>query len=532
MTYNKIMIFFHPAEREYFDKLMCRLSGNDLLPNQSKFVLWLNQIVYKVQPDQIYMLFHSFGRIVVFILGLALMVSGCFFVSGFRLGPTNLIAPTPIKPRLIILTDISSLKPRYLEPDDGQAMIRLMLYANSFDIEGLIATSNMGHGLQVQPELIHEVIDAYGKVQPNLVKHDPVYPSADKLHALVKSGQPKATPKAPINTFFGKDFDTEASNWIIHMVDQPDPRPVWVCVWGGMADLAQALWNVQQTRPKAAVEAFVKKLRVRAITDQDSTGGWILKQFPDLFYVNAHKNFRGMYRGGNTKLTDSLWVETHLHNPANPLGMLYPNYWGGDSFREGPGSVKGIKEGDTPSYLSLIPNGLNLPEHPELGSWGGIFSRIKPTYFLEKVDSTASFATDKTPYMASVYRWRPDWQSDFRARLDWCGKTYQQANHYPNVVVNGHTSAQPIEQMVRSGQTVTFDAGKSSDPDGNSIRYHWQIYPQSVRSRVTLQGIDSPKLTVQINAKATKQMVPILLTVMDNGQPALRQYRRILLHVK
>ena len=37
--------------------------------------------------------------------------------------------------RLVVLTDISSLKVGVAEPDDGQSLIRLMLYANEFDIE-------------------------------------------------------------------------------------------------------------------------------------------------------------------------------------------------------------------------------------------------------------------------------------------------------------------------------------------------------------------------------------------------------------
>ena len=44
-----------------------------------------------------------------------------------------------IRPRVIVITDISSMQPGILEPDDTQSMIRFLLYANEVDIEGLIA---------------------------------------------------------------------------------------------------------------------------------------------------------------------------------------------------------------------------------------------------------------------------------------------------------------------------------------------------------------------------------------------------------
>ena len=145
------------------------------------------------------------------------------------------------KPRLVVLTDISSLTAGVAEPDDGQSLIRLMLYANEFDIEGLIATANMGHGQQTRPDLIRQVVDAYETVRPNLLRHDPRYPPADALRGCIKAGQEVAGPRVPVEASVGQGRDTEASDWIIRVVDRPDPRPVWVVIWGGSADLAQAL---------------------------------------------------------------------------------------------------------------------------------------------------------------------------------------------------------------------------------------------------------------------------------------------------
>src|SRR4051794_40007599 len=94
------------------------------------------------------------------------------------------------RPRLVVLTDISSLSAGVAEPDDGQSLIRLMLYTNDFDIEGLVATSNLGHGRRVRPDLIRRVVDTYGKVRPNLLLHDDRYPPASELAGVIKAGRP------------------------------------------------------------------------------------------------------------------------------------------------------------------------------------------------------------------------------------------------------------------------------------------------------------------------------------------------------
>ncbi|MEX1241131.1 MAG: DUF1593 domain-containing protein, partial [Cyclobacteriaceae bacterium] len=233
-------------------------------------------------------------------------------------------------PRLIILTDISAFLHAEGEPDDSQSLIRLMLYTNELQIEGLIATSNLGHGQRTRPELIRKVVDAYGEVQPNLLLHDKNYPPASELSALIRKGTPIASPKVPVDQSIGEGKDTEGSEWIIKVADRKDPRPVWIAIWGGSADLAQALWKVRGTREPEQVKEFISKIRVHAVYDQDATGPWIREEFPELYYIFRHHGIRGMYRGGDTTLVRSNWVETNIRNNHGALGALYTNYRGGD----------------------------------------------------------------------------------------------------------------------------------------------------------------------------------------------------------
>src|SRR5262245_6039465 len=201
------------------------------------------------------------------------------------------------KPRLVVLTDIGG------DPDDQQSMIRLMVHANEFDIEGLIASAAGVPGELktdiVKPALIREIVEAYGKVQPNLAKHDPTFPEAKTLLGLVKSGNPH---RGTDNIGVGKD--TEGSKWIIEETDRKDDRPLNIVIWGGSTELAQALWRVRNDRKPEEVAKFIGKLRVYSIGHQDNTGPWINKEFPNLFFIlskapeggdRREGGYRGMY---------------------------------------------------------------------------------------------------------------------------------------------------------------------------------------------------------------------------------------------
>jgi hypothetical protein len=434
--------------------------------------------------------------------------------------------PEPDRTRLVVLTDISSLTAGAAEPDDGQSMIRLMLYTNEFDIEGLIASSNLGHGQRVRPELIRQVVDAYERVRPNLLLHDPRYPPAGTLRAGIQAGQPIAGLELPVEQSIGEGKDTEASAWLIAVVDRPDPRPVWVVIWGGSADLAQALWRVRKERTPEEVKRFVSKLRVHAIGDQDSTGPWIREQFPDLYAITQRRAYRGMYRGGDVSLSSSAWVREHIHGHG-PLGGLYPDYNGGDIWSARLGAVRGIKEGDTPSFLALVPNGLFDPDRPWLGSWGGRFQG-EGNQLADVPDTDLDTRGDPDPRMSSVYRWRPAFQADFAARLDWCVQPHAEANHPPAVRIRGDRLRE-----ARPGQGLDLDAGDTTDPDGDALEFAWSVYPAPVEgpSRVVIEGQDRPRARVLIAPELAGQTVPILLSVSDGGKPRLTRYGRVLVRV-
>ncbi len=435
--------------------------------------------------------------------------------------------PAADRPRLIVLTDISSLTAGEAEPDDGQSLIRLMLYTNEFDVEGLVASSNLGHGPRVRPDLIRTVIGAYRQVEANLRRHDARYPAAATLLEAVKAGQPVAGPDVPVADCVGPGRDTEASRHLVTVVDRPDPRPVWVLVWGGSADLAQALWHVRATRTPEELARFVARLRVHAIGDQDATGPWIRAEFPGLLTITQRRAYRGVYRDGDPTLCDSAWVRAHIHGHG-ALGDLYPDYRGGDIWSARIGPVRGIKEGDTPSFLALVPNGLTDLAHPELGSWGGRFAG-EAGRLTDVPDADLVIPGDLDPRMSSVHRWRPAFQADFQARLDACVRPVAKVNHPPRVQIAGDR-----DRQVRPGDVLVLDAGRTADPDRDALDFAWSIYPATpgAAPAVGIDGQDTRLATVVIPRESAGQTIAMLLTVTDRGSPRLTRYARVLLHVE
>jgi hypothetical protein len=225
--------------------------------------------------------------------------------------------------RVVILTDIEA------DPDDTQSLIRLLLYSNEIDIKGLIATTSVWQKTRVAPESIKKVIQAYGKVQPNLTKHEAGFPDAEALLMLVKQGLPKYGMLG-----VGDGKDSQGSDWIIKVLEEKDERPLWISVWGGANTLAQALYKIKNTKTETEAKRLIAKLRVYTISDQDDSGIWLRNNFPDLFYIvspgddygsatwNAINNF---VKGINNDEISNNWLAQNIQQGHGPLGAEYPD---------------------------------------------------------------------------------------------------------------------------------------------------------------------------------------------------------------
>lgn len=462
------------------------------------------------------------------------VASTTLMISAFTAAAHSAASTTEsAKPRIIVLTDIGN------EPDDSESMVRFLLYTNEFDVEGLLAVTSTWQRTVVHPELIEERVRAYGQVLPNLKAHATGYPEMQSLLQLIRAGRPEYGMAG-----VGPGKDTEASRLIIAATDRPDPRPLWLTLWGGTTDLAQALWTVRSTRSADAVARFVAKLRVYSISDQDDAASWIRANFPSLFWIVSVHAF-GEYRlatwvgisapepGADFSVVSPQWLETHIRK--GPLGSLYP-------------LPKYLMEGDTPSFLYLIPNGLGSPEHPDWGSWGGRYGRVGPALGLWSDSADRAKGVDNLDYVGnqvSIWRWRREFQNDFAARMTWTLTPDPiHTNHPPQPVVNGVEGRSPISITTCENRTITLTAAGTHDPDGNEITYHWWQYREATGGvnpqEVTLSGADTKDAQLLIpttlkpapNVETPPEVLyHIVLSVTDEGTPPLTRYRRVLVNV-
>lgn len=450
---------------------------------------------------------------------------------------------TRIKPRVLVLTDIEN------EPDDAMSLVRFLTYSNQWDVEGFVATTSIHLKNKTAAWRIRDIVETFGQVRNQLEQHEPGFPDGEYLLSIIKEGLPLYGMEA-----VGEGKDSSGSELLIQAVDRDDPRPLWVLIWGGPNVLAQALWKVQATRSPELLEDFVSRLRVYAISDQDDSGPWIRKTFPGLFYIASpgfHSggayhfatwsgisgdHFHGRFPGADFRIVDNPWLDEHIRSKG-PLGEQYPQ-------------ATFIMEGDTPTFLYLIDNGLGHPDHPDWGSWGGRYEYYTPRLRKHfKEPETRPFWSDAedevlgvdgswhTSNKATIWRWRAAFQNDFAARMDWTVKSYEEANH-PPVPQLGH----PAELTAKPGERVNLSAEGSYDPDGDELSYHWFYYGEAGTFTTSLARTGDPVTIQDADKQHAWFIVPtervfcngtmhFILAVTDHGSPALTRYRRVIVNV-
>ncbi len=438
------------------------------------------------------------------------------------------------KPRLIVTTDIGQ------DPDDEQSMVRLLHLANEFEIEGIIVNADANYEHEepiVKASIIFDMLDSYAEIEDNLRKHSADYPTVDYLKSKVKTGCAGNGDKIPMEAYIGEGKDTEGSEWIIKVVDQPNDKPIHIAIWGGACDLAQALWKIEQERSQAEVRKFVSKLRVLFIGKQDTSNQWIMDTFPNMWLVLSLdendkwlSSYRGMFWGGDMSTTSKDWLHENIID-VSPLGAHYPDkaHTGGKS--RNPHMA--MKEGDSPSLLFFIENGLNQTEHPEWGGWGGRYQLLRNQFYVDTEDEYYDHSGKlvQSP-RATVFRWRGDFQNDFAARVQWGTKKFDDANHHPEVVVNGERGKSPLFIAAKPGQNIKIDASKSLDPDGDSLNYEWEIYWEAGSYPNQFDYVNTgDKFKLKIPDDSSGTSMHILLKVRDQGLPVLTSYKRIILEI-
>ena len=269
--------------------------------------------------------------------------------------------PVPVKPRILISTDIGGT-----DPDDNQSMTHFLMYSNMFETEGLISSPSYGHGSK---QNILDMIDLYEKDLSKLQKHSKDYPSPDALREICKQGRHGAAP------FIGYANATEGSNWIIECARKKNDQPLWILVWGGLDDLAQALHDAPEIQNKIRVYWIGgpnKKWSVNSYA-------YIAANFPRLWFIECNSSYYGFFSEGiPDSVSNKSYFDMYIKG-AGYLGKDYKNYYNGN-----------VKMGDTPSLLYTMDGD---PNDPLKESWGGSF---------EKIDHSSKIVFDRNTTIADT----------------------------------------------------------------------------------------------------------------------------------
>ena len=414
--------------------------------------------------------------------------------------------------RIIIETDAGG------DPDDEQSLVRFLLYANDFDVEGIIANrAKARDGENRNPErtgmgIIRRMIGAYGACYPKLAQHDPRYPMPAQLLE---------------RTVPGYDDRDEGVRLVIKAVDEDDPRPVWFCNWGtdngsAVSCLKRALDRVLAERGAEGYAKFKSRLR---LASADKFGDHTTKLHPpfhlwiDTFRPEIDRR-RWYHRfSALTATAGGFDIERDVRTGHGPLGEMYPT-----------NTTHKQKEGDSGTFVYLIPNGLNEPDQPGWGGWAGRYGPMdgfegKPYYWANQADTW----NGTTHRENTLSRWAAHLQHDFAARMDWCVKDRSDANHPPQVKLAGERT-----RKVKPGQRVTLDASASTDPDGDELTFEWIVYPEAGGRTGDVPAIDDAKSAqASLVAPASDQpaSLHLILTVTDSGTPPLARYARVILDI-
>lgn len=473
------------------------------------------------------------------------------------------------KPRTIITTDG--------EVDDQDTYIRMLLYSNEFNIEGMVYSSSQWHwkgdgkGTLFTSEMdntarlygerselrwpgetwMQEMVEKYATVYENLQKHDKSYPSPEYLKSIIKIG----------NIDFEGDMveATEGSDFIKDILLDDKEGPVYVQIWGGTNTLARALKSIQEEYDGTAQwDSVYKKVSdktfIYTVLDQDATyKKYVEPNWPDIGVIYNSAQFWSFAYMWPMVVPESLkpfmqgpWFADHIiFNHGKLLETYYT--WGDGRQIAGDwdhtqGQMEQVKargmnqydfisEGDSPAYFYLMDFGLRAMEDPSYGGLGGRFvqSATNPRRWEDGKNITdLNPETGKEDSSYPQVRWIEVLQNDFAARADWCVSDYENANHAPVVELINEK-----DLKATAGETINLK-GAVNDPDGDEVSFKWWQYIEagSYGSDIEIENADAVNATVLVSEDAVAgETIHIILEVKDKGVPSLSRFKRVIITV-
>jgi hypothetical protein len=331
------------------------------------------------------------------------------------------------------------------------------------------------------------------------------------------------------------DLDAgEGAELIKNVLLDDDPRPVHILAWGGANTQANALWQIKTNHTAEEWQRAVDKARLYCIWYQDGGGSWIEENLPEIKiyeagapdkdaswrYVWDYMSVAGKYKGRDSAnpeylqdMMDTPWLTENIRENHGALGAAYVQDY--------------TSEGDTPSFMPCVDNGLLHHMDYTLGGWGGRAIYEDGTNHM--IDGGDENPDGELDLHWTFQRWLAAAQHDWASRADWCvAGNYADANHQPDARVVGE-----LERSVAPGSTVTLDASPSTDPDGNQLTFKWWQYHEadSADAKVTITNDTAQAGASFVVPNEPGKEVHIILEVTDDGTPTLTRYQRIICNI-
>lgn len=418
------------------------------------------------------------------------------------------------KPRVIVMTDG--------EIDDHSSMIRFLLYTCDIEVLAIIETNSIfqrdGHS---DEDWYEKQLEAYGQIYPNLIKHNPDYPTADYLKSISFIGDEEhdhlrglrdkrweLIPGAKITYEPSNWDDTPGSDRIVEVLLQDNQEPVHIQAWGGGNTAARAFYKLKKEYPNDYKRALSKVVMYN-IWYQDGAGNYIEQNHPEVTMLYCG-SFAGTWNYRSQPDTHD-FIDDHVKNNHGPLGKLYPQDY--------------ISEGDSPAFFYSIQNGLRNYQDPTYGGWGGRFeqtSEFKHVY---------RDAVDDGDKKKSLRIWIDEVNNDYQARMDWnVANRFEDANHAPQVKLK-----HPVNIKSKPGKQIQLSAKGTKDPDGDQINFKWWQYQaaSTISGSIDLLGSQNEEASFTVPGSAKKgDTIHVICEVKDNGSPMLTGYQRVIIEVQ
>lgn len=470
------------------------------------------------------------------------------FFSVFLLATTLLFAQS--KPRIIVETDLGG------DADDQATLVRFLLYANEFDIEGIILSRPKNKfGKQEDPlfddptggatdplVMAKRYLKKYGEVVNNLNIHAPAgrkYPSQAYLESVTKwaHNSNNTTSDAGVNRIISALKESYSP--------YDNRRIIWFTNWGSNDGTESSLKRALDLIKAGSVSGLdynnvVSRIRFVEYENLNNGRSLLGSHLSAIRYkMDTFLPHISGYRWSDRwrSLTgDRAWIKS----VGNGLSRYYTTE----------------KEGDTMTWMHLIDNGINVIGFPEDGGWAGRYTTSSSGF--QKCDvSETSPNNSRTNRDNSLVRWGTDGNkandiiNDFRARWQWTKHSDKtKANHapVPKVLVSREeiiedepvyevfmtsNGTQPLFEFSSNGVNILLDASASSDPDGHSLTYQWVLYKEltspGLRGAVITQP-NSAKTIVKIPNNSVEGYVVLYLRVTDrpgSGKIPMTRYQRV-----